>query len=709
MRGKDKAKKPSLATFASSEKRNSSLGDALYESEEKYRFIVENTNDLIMLTLPDGKISFLSRACENVLGYAPEDLFGKQPSICHPEDLEKVEEMHRRALKGESGSTLEYRVITEAGRTKWVSHSWSPIIKGNELQMIVSVVRDITERKEAEYALNYQLEFGKLITVISRNFLSLSQEQIDSGVTDTLRAIGEFIGVDHGYVFLFSHDERSLENTHAWLSEKVSAHTHPFKILSLDNFPFFMKKLSQFEALFIPSPECLPSEAQAERQILLAHDVKTLVAIPLVYNQSLIGFLWFDATTTNISCSEEIASLLKVVAQIVVSAIMHNKMEEDLFMAKKYESIGLLVEGIANDFSNLLNDMAGHIYMAKGHVKQETKVYKILSSAEHAAYLAKDLMTQLRAIATMRQALRRSVNITHLIEDSANFAVSTSNVRCYFQIADDLWPVCVNEDQIRQVIHNIIVNAKEAISGKGILRLSAENITQKGDYDLPLKEGNYIKISIEDRGIGIPGVNLQKIFDPYFTTKDVGDQKGTGLGLTTCYAIIKSHGGFISVESKMGIGTTFHMYLPAASEEILTDQDNKKISQSTGRILVMDDEEIDRSIAAEMLKHLCFEVELARNGEEAIELYKKREESGQPFDALILDLTITRGMGGKETIENLLKIDPLVKAIVCSGYSNDVIFANFRDYGFSGVLRKPYRVQELDETLTKVLHAEHGE
>jgi PAS domain S-box-containing protein len=704
MRARGKVKKRSLSTSLSSEKRNNRLGDALSESEENYRFIVENTNDLIMVTLPDGKVSFLSKACENVLGYLPEDLIGKQLSLCHAEDFKKVKEMYGRALKGESGSNLEYRVITKAGQIKWVSHSWSSILKDNALQLIVGVIRDITEHKEAERALHYQSELGRLVSVISRNFLSLSQEQIDSGVTDTLRAIGEFLDVDRAYVFLFSHDDRSLENAHSWFSEKVSPHTDPFKILSLDNFPFFMNKLNQFEAVYVPSLEYLPSEAHSERQIFLAHDINTLVAIPLVYNQSLIGFLWFDATSTKAVCSEEIVSLLKIVAQIVVSAIMHSKIEEDLLMAKKYESIGLLVEGIANDFSNLLNDIAGHLYIAKRHVRQETKAHRSLSAAEHAAYLAKDLMTQLRAIATIREALRRSVNIARLIEDSANFAVSHSNARCYFQIAGDLWPVYVNEDQIRQVIHNIVMNAKEAISEKGIIRISAENITQKADYDLPLKEGNYIKISIEDRGIGIPSANLQKIFDPYYTTKEVGDQKGTGLGLTTCYAIVKSHNGFVFVESKMGIGTTFHIYLPAAATELLTDQDKKDISQSKGRILVMDDEEIDRSVAAEMLKHLCFEVELARNGEEAIELYKKRVESGQPFDAVILDLTIMSGMGGKEAIAKLLEIDPLVRAIVCSGYSNDFIFANCRDYGFSGVLPKPYNVQELSETLTKTLH-----
>ncbi|HAM49935.1 MAG TPA: hypothetical protein DCP92_04290 [Nitrospiraceae bacterium] len=707
MRDKEKEKKQSPSVLGASERQNSCLEDALCKSEENYRFIVENTNDVIMLTQRAGQISFLSRACENVLGYAPEDLLGKQLSICLPEDCEKVREVHCRALKGESGANLEYRIRTKTGQIKWVSHSWSPILKDNAVEMIVNVVRDITECKEAEHALHYQLEFGRLITVISKNFLSLPQEQIDSGITDTLRAIGEFVGVDRGYIFLFSHTEKALESTHAWFSERIPTRTDPFRSLSIDNFPFFMERLKNFETLYVPSLEDLPPEAHSERQILLSHNIKTLIAIPLVDNQSLIGFLQFDAASTKIGWSEEIISLLKIVAQIVVSAIMHKKMEDELFMAQKYESIGLLVEGIANDFSNLLNDIAGHLYIAKTHAKQETKIHRSLSAAEHAAYLAKDLMTQLRTIATMKEALRRTVNIPRLIEDSANFAVSNSNVKCYFEIADDLWPVYINEDQIRQVIHNIVINATEALSGNGIIRISAENITQKGEYDLPPKERNYIKISVEDRGIGIPSVNLQKIFDPYFTTKEVGDQKGTGLGLTTCYAIIKSHKGFISVESRMGIGTAFHIHLPAAPEEHLTDQDLKESCLPKGRILVMDDEEIDRSIAAEILKHLLFEVELARNGEEAIELYKKRKGSGQPFDAVILDLMIAGGMGGKEAIEKLLEIDPHVKAIVCSGYANDFIFANFKEYGFSGILPKPYNVQELSGILTKVLQREH--
>jgi CheY-like chemotaxis protein len=262
-----------------------------------------------------------------------------------------------------------------------------------------------------------------------------------------------------------------------------------------------------------------------------------------------------------------------------------------------------------------------------------------------------------------------------------------------------------------QVISNLILNARQAMPEGGVIKVSADNIrVGKGDTSVrSLKEGEYIKISVEDCGVGIEKKYLDKIFDPYFTTK----QKGSGLGLATAYSIIKSHGGHITAESQPGVGTTFYIYLPASKKEVPKYKDREEIITSIRgekykgtKVLVMDDEVNIRDISREMLTYLGCEVVLAVDGDEAIELYRKARESGDPFDAILMDLTIPGGMGGKEAIKKLLEIDPEVKAIVSSGYSNDPVMAEYKKYGFSGIIAKPYNVMDLSEKLQKLIAGE---
>jgi CheY-like chemotaxis protein len=265
----------------------------------------------------------------------------------------------------------------------------------------------------------------------------------------------------------------------------------------------------------------------------------------------------------------------------------------------------------------------------------------------------------------------------------------------------DLWPVEVDKGQISQVISNLIMNANQAMPEGGIIKVSAENIgVGKGD-SLPLRNGKYVKISIEDQGIGMPEEHIRRIFDPYFTTKP----EGNGLGLAISHSIIKKHGGHIAVESQLGIGSVFFVYLPASTGEILPQgkMDEKPI-MGRGRILVIDDEDIVTDLALEMLSSIGYKAAIARDGAEALELYRKARELGHPFNVVIVDLTIPGGIGGAEIVKKIAQVDPEVKAIASSGYSDDPIMSDFRKYGFSGVLAKPYRIRELSEVLHKVVN-----
>ena len=253
----------------------------------------------------------------------------------------------------------------------------------------------------------------------------------------------------------------------------------------------------------------------------------------------------------------------------------------------------------------------------------------------------------------------------------------------------DLFPVEVDEDQMKQVIQNMVMNAKEAMPSGGTIVISCENVNVTPQNKLPLIKEDHVKISIHDEGIGIPEENISKIFDPYFTTKGMGSQKGVGLGLAICYSIIRNHNGYILVDSAPGKGTTFQIYLPATKKDIIeVCIEEKVVRHGKGRVLVMDDEEMILKIAKELLQFMGYEVTTAQSGEETIGFYRQAMELKKPFDAVVLDLAIPGGMGGKEVMQELIAIDPHVKAIISSGYLNDPVVKDFKRYGFSGYAYK---------------------
>ncbi|MBU7029832.1 MAG: response regulator [Theionarchaea archaeon] len=374
------------------------------------------------------------------------------------------------------------------------------------------------------------------------------------------------------------------------------------------------------------------------------------------------------------------------------------RIEQELLKTQKLESLSILAGGVAHDFNNILTAILGNANLAKMYAANE-KVTEKLTKIERASLQAKELTQQLLTFSKGGAPTKKTTSITELIKDSTGFALRGSNVRCHFYLSDDLWPVDVDAGQISQVINNIIMNADQAMPDGGIIIVRGENVTIQ--EHVTLQKGNYVKISIKDEGAGIPEKYVERIFEPYFTTK----QKGSGLGLATCYSIIKNHDGLITAESELGVGTTFYMWLPASQEKREEKEEPEEVPKGEGKVLLMDDEESILEAAGEVLQYLGYTVVTARDGSEAVEQYRKVLDK-EPFDVVIIDLTIPGGMGGKKTIEKLLEIDPHVKAVVSSGYSNDPIMANYGEYGFCGVVTKPYTIKELSETLHKVLHEE---
>lgn len=376
------------------------------------------------------------------------------------------------------------------------------------------------------------------------------------------------------------------------------------------------------------------------------------------------------------------------------------KLEEHLQQAQKLESIGLLAGGIAHDFNNILSAIMGNISLAKTALGEDSSCYKVLAQAEEASLRASELTQQLLTFSKGGSPIKKTTSVAEIIRSSVEFALRGSKSKCEYYLPDELWLVEVDPGQINQVIHNLVLNSAQAMPGGGIVTISAENVEVDSTANYPLASGRYIKISVKDEGVGIPEESLQKIFDPYFTTKP----EGTGLGLAITYSIVKRHGGYILAKAGTEKGAVFEVFLPASSGKLsLPEKKKLNVPRGSGRILVMDDDKMVRDVVSELLARNGYQVELAENGERALELYAEAHATGVPFDAVILDLTVPGAMGGVETMKHLREIDPGIKAIVSSGYSNDPVMSNYRSYGFRGVMAKPYQVENMIELLNQVL------
>ncbi|HTT55661.1 MAG TPA: PAS domain S-box protein, partial [Opitutaceae bacterium] len=594
-----------------------------------------------------------------------EELFGREPDE-HPNlmwselNVPELAEMNVRSTQairgGAPGYQQEFRAQRE-GRWHWLHEQTSINRVGPQEWNLVGVITDITARREAELALSAEKE---RLAVTLR---AMTEGVITTDTRGTVQYLNRAAGTLTGW------DEAAAVGRP--LAEVCRLHEGSTSDLATVPFAQVVEGNS---VLNLPPQAHLRGRDGVDRRV-------EGCCIPIHAADSVL-----------------IGTVL-----VVRDVTERERLEQELARASKLESVGILAGGIAHDFNNILTVIMGNVTLALLDASELAKVEYYLRETERAALRARDLTQQLLTFAKGGDPIRAAVRLPEIIREVAEFALHGSRVRCEYEFAPDLWPADADKGQIGQVIQNLVINSVQAMPEGGIVRIRAANVAPASASQAPFATGDFVQITVADTGTGIKAEHLGKIFDPYFTTK----QQGSGLGLATVYSIVRKHQGHIEVESELGRGTRFHLWLPALRAQQLEFTESRAAAAAPmqGRVLLMDDEETIREMARFLLGRLGFEVEVAGDGRDAVREYQRAREAGRPYDLVIMDLTVPGGMGGQEALAELRRIDPAVKAIVSSGYSSDPVLANFRQYGFRGVVAKPYQLDDLTRVLREVLAA----
>lgn len=619
---------------------------------ELFRGVVEGSPQEIIIVNADGTLEFVSEFRASAFGYTLEEIprIDRWWELAFPDEnyrmmiIKEWGRMKRDTLASGCARPIEARILSREGSIHDIMIRYVSLDGGRGLMLL----DDVTNRKIVERSL----------LASERRYRALYDSMLDGFVS--LDMEGNILEFNSAYRQMTGYSSAELRRMSVWDLTPGRWHDMQKTIMGRDvlargHSDIFEKEYRRRDGTLIP----------VELRIQLIRDEEG--------NNKGTWSIVHDITE-------------------------RKKSEEELLKTCKIESLGVFAGGIAHDFNNLLTAILGNISIAKMEADPENPNYRSLVEATHAAERARDLTMQLLTFSRGGAPIKKLSSIRDLLVDTSEFVLSGSGIRSEFSISDDLWGAEIDEGQISQVIHNLVLNAREAMPEGGVVAINACNRTVKSGEIPHIDGGNYIQLRISDTGCGIPKRDLHKIFDPFYTTKE----KGNGLGLSVTYSIIKRHNGCITTDSSLRKGTVFTVLLPAAKES--PPRSERTIAfpiLKSGRILVMDDEEMVLHVASRIIDRLGFSVTTARDGNEAIELYTKGMAEGTPFDLVIMDLTVPGGMGGRDAIKLLRQIDPSVRAIVSSGYSNDPVMASFRDYGFLSVVAKPYSIEDLSDAIRR--------
>lgn len=576
----------------------------------------------------------------------------------HPMDRAAVEEAYSSSLADRRDTyKISHRIVrSDTGEIRYVHEKCEHVrdASGNIVRS-VGMVQDITEAHQAEQALFAEKER-----------LAVTLGSIGDGVitTDT-----------EGKVVILNKVAQEITG---WSQEDAAGKTLP------EVFPIVNE--------FTRKPCVNPVE-----QVLLTGEIIELSNHTMLIARDGTERIIADSGAPIRNTHGDLIGVVLVFRDVTEKEKILAQMQR----AEKLDSLGVLAGGIAHDFNNLLSGIFGYLDMARESITPGSPVAKYVDKALSVFNRSKDLTQQLLTFSKGGVPVRKTGDLSALVTECSGFVLSGSNVGVHYRIDDGIWPCDYDENQISQVIDNVVINAQQAMPMGGTVSIQLENRSLADGDVKPLREGRYVCLSVTDQGVGIPPEVLDRIFDPYFTTK----QKGSGLGLATCYSIIQKHDGHIVAESKPGTGTTIRIFLPASSNQLEKTGDTRQEKfQGTGHILIMDDEDFILEVAGEMLQAAGFTSLYAKSGEDALEMVRNAADEGIQLKAALLDLTIPGGMGGKETVLKLKEKLPELPVFASSGYSEDPVMAKPQQFGFTDSIRKPYRRNELWKVLAKYLN-----
>jgi PAS domain S-box-containing protein len=632
------------------------------QSEERFRKLAETAGAGIFI-VKNSQFSYVNAFIQHSTGYSHDELIGMNFwDLVHPEFRKNLQERYKARMRGqEVPSEYEFKYVKKDGSIGWVSHNVG-LMEFEGGPAVIGTLHEISERKRVEEALGAEKEL-----------LSVTMESIDDGVI-SVDAAGTILAINRNAMALACSGTQDTVGKH------------------VDDVMCFVDDTTR------------EPRSGVIRDMLQRHGMQHSER-RVTIRTSRSGVRLADLSVSPIAAKDGTKIGMVLVFRDITEK---QKMEAELFKARKLESLGVLAGGIAHDFNNILTGVITNLFMAKVKVKADAGTYELLAEAEKASFRASKLVKQLLTFSKGGAPVKEAVSLKNLIEDSVGFCLSGSNVNYRLDIPADLRLVEADKGQIDQVLNNLVINADQSMPGGGTIVVSAENVTIEssklaaGNPLGGLLEGNYVRVSVADEGSGIPRENMEKIFDPYFTTKP----NGNGLGLTIAYSIVKGHKGIITVDSSQGKGTVFSFLLPVAKsvEKSAAKQSAGAVESNVAsriNVLVMDDDNSVRTVISQLLKNSGYSVFCTASGEETLSAYDRALKSGAPFDIVVMDLTIPCGMGGKEAVGKLLKLDPKAKVVVSSGYSNDSILANFREYGFCGVIAKPFNIDEFLSVIRK--------
>ena len=633
--------------------------DELRRWDQELQSLTENLPDIIGRIDHKNRILYLNRWWDSLEHFPPEKYLGKrfEDLGLSPKVADIFEMKISKVLESGMPAIFEISHSTGQGMKNFEIRFCPEPVTGKHILTVLMICRDITDVRTAEMAFKESDE----------KFLQLA-EAIDSVFWIWDIESQRIVYVSPAYERLWGGSVQKLMN-------------NPFDWLSM------------------VSPE---DRTRVENLLL-----NRLDGANLDIEYRVIGpneeIRWVHNRTYPLNDASGKISRIIGLAQDITE---RKKWEEDRMRGAKLESLGLLAGGLAHDFNNLLTAILGQLSLAKYEVDTAHPLFSRLSEAEQASLRAQDIAQQLLTFSKGGDPIKNVVSLENILEENVRLVLAGSKVRPVFRGIQGLWAVNVDLGQICQVLHNLVINARQAMGSGGECLIEAHTVSKEEgqrlihSHELVPSQDQWIQITIQDQGIGISKENLVKIFDPYFTTKSTG----SGLGLATSYSIIRNHGGVLWAESEVGVGSRFSFLLPALSPEKTVHPPNEKeIKFGHGHILIMDDEVQIRKVLGEMVQTCGYSFQAVPDGEQALHLFRQAQNDRDPFSAVILDLTIPGGLGGKEVVKEMLSLDPHLRAIVVSGYSNDPVLANYEDYGFKGRVAKPFNLVDLSIVLNSVI------